>query len=214
MYKMNPIILSIAVLYFTILITKGLFSSKVLQSNLPSYLANIIIFIQDNATDIIFTVTIMLSIIVYFTIIGVDLNTKSKLHLKREVVYEGFNNGGIINDANIIVKNSLYPASPKVKEYKTIEDDVDSFLSRKGGIKGQNKHCKLLSSMNDCMKTSFCTWCGDTEKGECHKGGLSGPTFYSTMKKNNNNFKCDEYYFRGNSKKPTLYKRDNSYKIE
>ena len=211
---MNPIILSIAVLYITILITKGLFSSKELQRNLPSYLANIIIFIQNNATNIIFTVAIMLSIIVYFTIIGLNLNTKSNLRLKRTVVYEGFKPGGILMDAKAIFNNDQFPVSPTVKKYKTIEDDVHSFLSRKGDIKEQNKHCKLLSSMDDCMKTSFCTWCGDTEKGECHKGGLNGPTFYSTMKKNNNNFKCDEYYYRGNSKKPTLYKRNNFYKIE
>ena len=212
---MNPIILSIAVLYITILITKGLFSSKELQRNLPSYLANIIIFIQNNATNIIFTVAIMLSIIVYFTIIGVDLNTKSKLRLKRTIVYEGFKpEGGILMDAKAIFNNDQFPAFPEVDEYETIEDEVDTFLSRKGGIKGQDKHCKLLSSMNDCMKSSFCTWCGDTEKGECHKGGLNGPTFFPTLKKNNNNFKCDEYYFRGISKKPTLYKRDNSYKIE
>ena len=120
MYKMNPIILSIAIIYFVILITKGLFSSKELQNYLPSYLANIVIFIQNNATDIIFTVGIMLSIIVYFAIIGVDLNTKSKLHLKKEVVYEGFmTSKGLVSDADKIVKKDLFPHS-KVDEYQSI----------------------------------------------------------------------------------------------
>tara|TARA_B100001287_G_scaffold144302_1_gene121323 strand:- start:6786 stop:7433 length:648 start_codon:yes stop_codon:yes gene_type:complete len=215
MYKMNPIILSIAILYFVILITKGLFSSKELQSMLPLYLANIIIFMQTNATDIILTVAVMLSIIVYFTIIGVDLNTKGKLRLKKEVVYEGFvTSKGVVQDAAKIANKDLFPDSPPVPEYKTTEDEVDTFLSRKGGIEKQNEHCKLLSSLDDCMKTSFCTWCGDQEKGECHKGGIGGPTYYPTLKKENENFKCDEYYFRGKSKKPKLYKRDNSYKIE
>lgn len=213
MYKMNPIVLSIAILYFVILITKGLFSSKELQNILPSYLANIIIFIQTNATDIILTVVIMLSIIVYFTIAGIDLNTKSKLHLKKEVVYEGFGNGGILPDAEKIVNNELFPAPPAVEEYKTIEDDVNSFLSKKG-ISEQDKHCRLLSSVGECMKTNFCTWCGSDENGQCYKGGLSGPTFYPTLKKNKPGFKCDEYYFKGNAKKAKLYKRDNSYKIE
>ena len=214
MYKMNPIILSIAIIYFVILITKGLFSSKELQNYLPSYLANIVIFIQNNATDIIFTVGIMLSIIVYFAIIGVDLNTKSKLHLKKEVVYEGFmTSKGLVSDADKIVKKDLFPHS-KVDEYQSTNDIVESYLAKKGGIAKQDEHCKLLSDMESCMTTSFCTWCGDDTKGKCYKGGISGPTFYATLEKEDKNFKCDEFYFRGNQKKAKLYKRDKSYKIE
>ena len=87
---MNPILLIIIILYLVIVLSKNILSNKEVSEELPSIIADIVLFIRKYLEDIFIVMFVMLFIIAYFAIIGIDLNAKTKKHLEETVIIEKF----------------------------------------------------------------------------------------------------------------------------
>ena len=80
---MNPILLILIILYLIIVLSKNVLSNKEISQELPLIIANTILFIREYLEDIFITIFIMLFLIAYFAVIGIDLNAKTKKHIEQ-----------------------------------------------------------------------------------------------------------------------------------
>ena len=87
---MNPILLILIILYLVIVLSKNVLSNKEISQELPLIIANTILFIREYLEDIFITIFIMLFLIAYFAVIGIDLNAKTKKHIEKTVIIEKF----------------------------------------------------------------------------------------------------------------------------
>ena len=80
---MNLIILTLLIIYLTVVLTKNVITNKDLAGSLPPAIGNIMIFIRDNMNDIFLTMSIMLAMITYFAVTGVSFDAKPKVTLEK-----------------------------------------------------------------------------------------------------------------------------------
>ena len=95
---MNPILLILIIVYLIITLTKNVFTNAEISESMNPIIGNAIIFIRANIDNIYLTIFIMLGLIIYFAIIGVDLDDKPTKELEGEILVEKFENLGENND--------------------------------------------------------------------------------------------------------------------
>ena len=100
---------------------------------------------------------IMLGILVYFSIIGFNLNPSRDVHVQKVVEIESFENNDNDNDNDNRTQTSFC---------KTHEGDRNNL---------QNSCSKLTK--NNCLATSCCVYALMDGREQCHSGDINGPTF-------------------------------------
>ena len=119
---------------------------------------------------------IMLGILVYFSIIGFNLNPSRDVHVQKVVEIESFENNDNDNDNDNDNRT-------QTSFCKTHEGDRNNL---------QNSCSKLTK--NNCLATSCCVYALMDGREQCHSGDINGPTF-----KRDDNGKTkdiDYYYYR------------------
>ena len=141
---MNPILLTLIIIYLVIVLTKNVFSNKEIASDMPPIIANIMLFIRKNLDDIFLTIFTMLGLIIYFTVAGVNLNANSHHKIEDEIIVERFDN---------MVKQ-------RMSEYK--KHTLNAMKKEPGSIEEKEEHCNTFSKHKDiCLQQPYCGWCND-----------------------------------------------------
>jgi len=186
---MDPILLILIVIYLIIVLTKNIFSNNEIAESTNPIIGNVIIFIRNNVDNIYLTIFVMLGLIIYFAVIGVNLDEKPTKKLEGEILVEKFENLG--KDDKNDKDFDLALGKEKVKD-KVIEQEY---------AKSHHKVTQTLSSIerdkkcrekveHTCEIDPNCIWCLGPDKG-CYGGSSAGITHAS------NNEKCNHFMFNG-----------------
>lgn len=186
---MNPILLILIVIYLIIVLTKNIFSNNEIAESTNPIIGNVIIFIRNNVDNIYLTIFVMLGLIIYFAVIGVNLDEKPTKKLEGEILVEKFENLG--KDDKNDKDFDLALGKEKVKD-KVIEQEY---------AKSHHKVTQTLSSIerdkkcrekveHTCEIDPNCIWCLGPDKG-CYGGSSAGITHAS------NSEKCNHFMFNG-----------------
>ena len=187
---MNPILLILVVVYLVVVLTKNVFSNAEISNSTTPAIGNVILFIRNNIDNIYLTIFVILGLIVYFAVAGVDLDDKPTKKFEGEILVEKFNNLGKKNND---LDDQL--AKEKVKD-KVIENEY---------AKAHHKVVKTLSSIDrdqkcrekvehTCKVDPSCIWCIGPDKG-CYGGTGAGITHA------NDDEKCNHFVYNGEERK-------------
>ena len=119
---MNPILLILIIVYLIVTLTKNVFTNTEISESVNPIIGNILIFIRTNIDNIYLTMFAMLGLIVYFAVIGVNLDDKSTKELEGEILVEKFENLGENSD-----DFDKRLAKEKVKD-KVIENSMQQLI--------------------------------------------------------------------------------------
>jgi len=148
---------------------------------------NLITFIKKNALNILVGVVIIVVLILFINVAGIDLNAPPpKLHLTQEVVVETF--GQLPPPPNLDDTNENIDKL----EVQPAESFCKSYLGNSAGLEPE---CNNLTETN-CAEVSCCVYVKNGQgqgqgQGKCVAGSQNGPTF------DNNKIGMDSYYYLG-----------------
>ena len=115
-------------------------------------------YIKENFAPILSVVIVILGLIVFFSIIELDLTPVKNPHIEKIVSIEAF-------------ENKMKSANDKNDKYNS------SFCkSYTGNSSKLDKACNDLTRDN-CLATSCCVYAKIEDKESCYAGGEDGPTF-------------------------------------
>ena len=150
---MNPIILTLIIIYLVIILTKNIFSNKDIAADMPNVIANIMLFIRKYLDDIFLVIFVMLGLIIYFAVLGINLNPERKVTIEDEVVVEKFKSDitpvkknnvcdqnidcGIMKEFNHCISHKCcgWASDSKLSNIPSDTDDVDGTC-----IRAHNNH--------------------------------------------------------------------------
>lgn len=184
---MNPILLLLTLIYLIVILTKNIFSNKDLIKYTTPIVANVIISIRKNLDNIYLTIFTMLGLITYFSIIGVDMNRKSKKEIQGEFVIEKYENLG--KDIDEKLSKEKNKDKELEEEYANAHNKVIKNLS---SIE-RDKECRKKNE-ETCEIDNNCIWCIGPDKG-CYGGSSAGITHRI------NNEKCNHFMYNNSEYK-------------
>ena len=126
---MNPIILTLISIYLVVVLSKNVFPRNDVKSSLAPPIAATVIFIRTHMDDIFITVLVLLGLIVYFTMAGVNLNPKSHVTIEKEVTMEKFDNIDSVDDIHDVRKHISASKASKSRQTNTERESVCSGYS-------------------------------------------------------------------------------------
>lgn len=117
---------------------------------------------------ILIVFVIMIGMIVYFDMIGIDLTSMKNTNIEKIVEVEGFD---------------------------TVKLDLETGFcnSHEGNSSKLNKSCGELTK-NSCMATDCCVYAKMNGEEKCYSGDKHGPTF--RRNENGKTYDIDYYYFK------------------
>ena len=167
---MNPILLIIIILYLVIVLSKNVLSNKEVSEELPSIIADIVLFIRKYLEDIFIVMFVMVFIIAYFAIIGIDLNAKTKKHVEETVIIEKFTTK---TDCSKFNDSNTCKAHPKCGWCTPSDKCVHVSISGRG----DQRHVHPNGNPKDCstihVKRSGNTTCPHGNMKSKHYSSLS-----------------------------------------
>ena len=168
---MNPILLILIIIYLIVTLTKNVFTNQEISQSMNPIVANIIVFIRTNIDNIYLTIFIMLGLIVYFAVIGIDLDDKPTKKFEGEILVEKFENLGE-NEDDLDKRLAKEKVKDKVieNEYATAHHKVVKTLSSLE----RDKKCRDKTE-HTCKVDPNCIWCIGPDKG-CYGGTSAGIT--------------------------------------
>lgn len=187
---MNPILLILIVVYLIIVLTKNVFSNAEITDSMNPIIANAFLFIRNNIDNIYLTIFTMLGLIVYFAVIGLNLDTKPTKKFEGEILVEKFENLGK-NDDSFDKQLAKEKVKDKVieNEYATAHHNVVKTLSSLD----RDKKCRDKVE-HTCKIDPNCIWCIGPDKG-CYGGTGAGITHPADGEK------CNHFMYNGEERK-------------
>lgn len=199
---MNPILLILIVIYLIIVLTKNVFSKSEIADSTNPIVGNVILFIRNNVDNIYLTIFIMLGLIIYFAVIGVNLDDKPTKKFEGEILVEKFGNLGKDNKSfDLALGEEKVKDKAIEQEYAKSHHAVTQTLS---SIE-RDKKCREKVE-HTCEIDPNCIWCLGPDKG-CYGGSSAGITHAS------NNEKCNHFMFEGEERKHVQDGLGISYKV-
>ena len=195
---MNPIILTLIIIYLVIILTKNVLSNKEIASDMPNAIANVMLFIRKYLDDIFLVIFVMLGLIIYFAVLGINLNAKHKVTLENEVVVEKFKSDitpvrkdhvcdqnmdcGIMKEFNHCISHKCcgWASDSKLSTIPSENDDVNGTC-----IRAHNNHPNGITRPMHATNVSYLY----SKNAENSKIGVSKHLLAD--KKNNSGFKID-----------------------
>ena len=187
---MNPILLILIIIYLIVTLTKNVFTNQEISQSMNPIVANIIVFIRTNIDNIYLTIFIMLGLIVYFAVIGIDLDDKPTKKFEGEILVEKFENLGE-NEDDLDKRLAKEKVKDKVieNEYATAHHKVVKTLSSLD----RDKKCRDKAE-HTCKVDPNCIWCLGPDKG-CYGGTGAGITHATDGEK------CNHFMYNGEERK-------------
>lgn len=150
---MNPIILTLIIIYLIVILTKNVFSNKELAASLPPGLANVVLFIRKYMNDIFITIFLMLGMMIYFAMAGVTFDGKPKVTLEKEVTIEKFSQ--ISGDKN---------ENDHRKEWQNLRK-AHKEQSGSHSMHTEDR-CRAYGEKTTCLRDQHCGWFEPSGGGE------------------------------------------------
>jgi hypothetical protein len=186
---MNPVLLIFITIYLVVVFTQTIISNKsILESTNPIF-GNIIVFIRTHIDNIFLTVCIMLGLIVYFAVIGVNLDDRPTKYIDREIVIEKYENLDSVENIDQAISHEKVKDKLIEHEYAKSHHNLTHTLS---SIE-RDKKCREKSD-HTCEIDPNCILCLGPTKG-CLGGSGAGITHAL------NDEKCNHFLFNGEEHK-------------
>lgn len=198
---MNPVLLILITIYLVVVFTQNIISNKSIIESTNPLVGNIILFIRMNIDNIFLTVFVMLGIIVYFAIIGVNMDDHPTKYIDREIVVEKYENLDPIKNFDQAISHEKLKDKLIEHEYAKSHHNLTQTLS---SIE-RDKKCREKSD-HTCEIDPNCIWCLGPNKG-CF-GGSGAGIAHAT-----NDEKCNHFMFNSEEYKHVKDGLGITYKV-
>jgi len=190
---MNPIILILIIVYLVVVLTKNVFSNNEIAESTNPIVGNIILFIRNNIDNIYLTIFVMLGLIIYFSMIGVNLDDKPTKKFDGEILMEKFDNLGKEKNTDKVFNLAL--GKEKIKDKLIEKEYADSHHRVTQTLSSIDRDKKCRDKVeHTCQVDPNCIWCLGPDKG-CYGGSSAGITHAVEGEK------CNHFMFNGQERK-------------